>query len=181
MVGVTPSNASASSVRRCLDASNADDLSAGHMEAKIGAPPAPCSRWPPRRPPVLVVARRWVTPCSLSTTSLTARPTASSARSTRSRWALPRRQPAMPDHGGSRPQSPGTSRSLWVMNTIARPRLGANASPLSAGLLPAAEHCGWFVEDQVPGIVCRAFKISTASCTPTGKSSTRASGSMSSP
>ncbi len=117
---------------------------------------------------------------SLPTSSRTARPTISSAswasESVGLAWptTLPRRITVIVSAMAR------TSRSLWVMNTIALPssrsdRMTAISSSISCGVSTAvgSSKMRYFAS------LASAFRISTRCCTPTGRSSTSASGSTS--
>ena len=74
-----------------------------------------------------------------------------------------------------------TSRSLWVMKTIALPssrseRITSISSSISCGVSTAVGSS----KIRYLASLASAFKISTRCCTPTGRSSTSASGSTSS-
>ena len=117
---------------------------------------------------------------SLSTVRSTARPTMSDASSAFDAVGLaspttrPRRMTVM------RSATSRTSRSLWVMNTIEVPdslswRMIAISSSVSCGVSTAvgSSKTSTFASRE------RDLMISTRCCTPTGRSSTSASGSMS--
>ena len=118
---------------------------------------------------------------SLATTRLTARPTISSASSASESvgFAVPTTLPCRITVILS--AIARTSRSLWVMKTIALPssrsdRITAISSSISCGVSTAvgSSKIRYFAS------LARALRISTRCCTPTGRSSTKASGSTSS-
>ena len=119
---------------------------------------------------------------SFSTTSDTARPTIRAASSLfvavgdASPTTLPSRITVM------RSATSRTSRSLWVMNTMAVPasrswRMMPISSSVSCGVRTAVGSSNTSTEASRDS----ALMISTRCCTPTGRSSTRASGSTSNP
>ena len=180
-VGVTPEQGLGQlGLPVALDPGDADDLPAGHLEVQVVDHQRAVGRGHRHTLHWSAADRGVRRGRLLATSSSTARPTISSAswasESVGLAWptTLPRRITVIVSAMAR------TSRSLWVMKTIALPssrsdRTTAISSSISCGVSTAvgSSKIRYFAS------LASAFRISTRCWTPTGRSSTSASGSTS--